>query len=312
MAPADPPAARTRVVSSPLGAAATSQQLVVDALPQRGVPGCTLVNGRTARVGPLDAPRLRLLDEELLQTRRRFLVRALSLGLLAGGTSILPGCAGPVFGWTRTPELPPGRSIYRLSGRAAVNGRAATEDTSIAPGDTITTESGAELIFVVGKDAFIVRGGSHIQLEPRATARVASNGQSPVADRVVSGLRVITGSILSVFGQRGDEEALSVDTVTATIGVRGTGLYMEAEAERTYVCTCYGRTRLTATQAPSSTRLVTSQYHDAPYYILGERENGQLIEPAPVINHTDQELTLIEALVGRAPPFEGQSRGGMY
>jgi hypothetical protein len=27
------------------------------------------------------------------------------------------------------------------------------------------------------------------------------------------------------------------------------------------------------------------------------------IEPAPFINHTDVELALIEALVGRAPPF---------
>jgi hypothetical protein len=28
-----------------------------------------------------------------------------------------------------------------------------------------------------------------------------------------------------------------------------------------------------------------------------------VIEPAPVINHTDEELILLESLVGRVPPF---------
>lgn len=38
-------------------------------------------------------------------------------------------------------------------------------------------------------------------------------------------------------------------------------------------------------------------------YILAEPQHARLIEPAPVINHTDRELTLIEELVGRLPPF---------
>ncbi len=208
--------------------------------------------------------------------------------------------------------MPPGRSIYRLSGNATVNGRPADEETLIAPGDTVITEAGAELIFVVGKDAFIVRGGSHVELGPRTTAMYAASGDSSVGDSVVSGLRAISGSILSVFGERGAGERLSIDTITATIGVRGTGVYLEAEADRSYVCTCYGQTRITPTADPSSARLVTSEYHDAPYYILGERENGRLIEPAPVINHTDAELTLIEALLDRVPPFRDRPDAGQY
>jgi hypothetical protein len=36
---------------------------------------------------------------------------------------------------------------------------------------------------------------------------------------------------------------------------------------------------------------------------LGGEPEGKNIRPAPFINHTDQELMLIEALVGRTPPF---------
>ena len=53
-------------------------------------------------------------------------------------------------------------------------------------------------------------------------------------------LRLLTGSLLSVFGERGANQALSVNTSTATIGIRGTGIYMEAEPDLTYLCTCYG------------------------------------------------------------------------
>ena len=37
--------------------------------------------------------------------------------------------------------------------------------------------------------------------------------------------------------------------------------------------------------------------------VLGDREMGRNIRPAPFINHTDQELQLVEAIVGREPPF---------
>ena len=38
-------------------------------------------------------------------------------------------------------------------------------------------------------------------------------------------------------------------------------------------------------------------------YIVADGGPGKNIRNAPFINHTDQELTLIEALVGRTPPF---------
>jgi hypothetical protein len=44
-------------------------------------------------------------------------------------------------------------------------------------------------------------------------------------------------------------------------------------------------------------------HHDKPLYILANQPKGQNIRAAGFINHTDQELMLIEALVGRTPPF---------
>ena len=52
--------------------------------------------------------------------------------------------------------------------------------------------------------------------------------------------------------------------------------------------------------APEVSEIVSTQHHDEPRYIYsGEKR----IDPAPVINHSDQELILLERLVRRVPPF---------
>jgi hypothetical protein len=49
---------------------------------------------------------------------------------------------------------------------------------------------------------------------------------------------------------------------------------------------------------------VQSRHHDRPLYIDGgARNRGRAIRRARFINHTDDELSLIETLVGRMPPF---------
>ena len=62
-----------------------------------------------------------------------------------------------------------------------------------------------------------------------------------------------------------------------------------------------GRRRLA--QPACHSHYVESKHHDEPLYILAKAAQGQSIRPAPFINHTDQELMLIETLVGRQPPF---------
>ena len=47
-------------------------------------------------------------------------------------------------------------------------------------------------------------------------------------------------------------------TKNASIGIRGTGVYMESDPEQTYFCTCYGPADVTATDDPTSQETVVS------------------------------------------------------
>ena len=53
-----------------------------------------------------------------------------------------------------------------------------------------------------------------------------------------------------------------------------------------------------ANNDPESKETVAATHHDRPLYILGNEQAGKNIRNAPFINHTDQELQLIETLVG--------------
>jgi hypothetical protein len=62
-------------------------------------------------------------------------------------------------------------------------------------------------------------------------------------------------------------------------------------------------TDIAAGNDPRSRTTVVAKQHDRPVYILAKAPPGESIRTAPFINHSDQELQLIEALVGRVPPF---------
>jgi hypothetical protein len=226
--------------------------------------------------------------ERSIASRRQFLIRALSAGWLAGGAGwSLPALAG-WFG--KLPgKLPEGRSIFELKGDVQVNGKPATEKTLITPSDKITTGPNSYVIAAVGANSFILRDRSTLDL----------GGGNP-AKQV---MRLITGKLLGVFGKLGGNQSLSLRTPVATIGIRGTGVYAESDADKTYLCTCYGTTELASIADPNATAQVTAQHHDAPKYILAQPDHGQRITPAPFINHTDLELMTLEAIVGRKVPF---------
>jgi hypothetical protein len=230
-------------------------------------------------------------DKELDDPRREFLVNALSAGAFVACGSMgiaMPASAG-IFG--KVPrQVPPGKSIFNLTGEVRVNGALANEDTLIKADDTVETGAKSQAVFVVGKDAFILHSNTKL--------KISGSGL------LLNNLRLFTGRMLSVFGKRGrDEGSLVTVTSTATIGIRGTGVYFESEPDLSYVCTCYGVTNLMSTSDPSSSEKIASQHHDAPRYIAADGGKGQQIRPAPMINHTDLELMLIEELVGRVPPF---------
>lgn len=227
--------------------------------------------------------------ERLENQRRDFLVRALSAGFFATGVAGVITRAA--YGAGRIPrELPPGKSIYEVKGRASVDGTRANLDTQVTPNSLLETGRNSRLIFAVGKDAFILRSNSRLQLS---------------GNELVNTLRLAAGAVLSVFGK--SEHRIS--TTVASIGIRGTGIYVESEPERSYICTCYGVTDIEAANDTTSREQITSLHHDAPRYVTAGGPIGQRIQPAPFINHTDAELMLIEELVGRVPPFAFSDSG---
>ncbi len=219
--------------------------------------------------------------------RRRLLVKALAAGFFSSAVFNREASAQALGG--RPAPLPPGKSIYRIEGQVLVNGQPATLDTQIVASSTVQTGKNSEVVYAVGESAHLQRSESQVTLETKAADSV-----------IVSGLQLLTGKILSVFP---NGRAVRMTTKNASIGIRGTGVYMESDPEQTYFCTCYGTTDVVAASDPTSRETVVSRQHDRPLYILSGEQAGQNIRAAPFINHTDQELMLIEALVGRTPPF---------
>jgi hypothetical protein len=222
---------------------------------------------------------------QLDDPRRRILIQALTAGFFSTPWG---AAAQSIFG-SAPQRLPPGQSIYRASGRVLVNSQEATLATRIKPGDVVETAPGGELVFVLAEEAFILRGESRVVIE-----------NPPPSSPLKTALRLATGKLLSVFG-RG--RPTRIVTATATIGVRGTGVYAESDPEQTYFCTCYGVADIAANNDLQSKETVSATHHDRPLYITAKGAAGGRIRRAPFINHTDQELMLIETLVGRTPPF---------
>jgi len=228
------------------------------------------------------------MDDKTDDPRRRLLINALTAGVF----SAIPGSAAlaeGLFG-TAPSKMQTGRSIFRIIGKATVNGKEASLDTPIGPNDVVATEKDSEIVFVVGGHAMILRANSHLDLKGE---------KKESGSFIISGLRMLTGKLLSVSRN----QPMTIRTPTATLGIRGTGLYVEADPELTYFCTCYGTTDVMSTDDPTSTDVVVATHHDKPLYITSKAQAGKNIPRAGFKNHSDQELMLIETLVGRSPPF---------
>ena len=216
--------------------------------------------------------------------RRRLLLRALAAGALVGGSG---WAQADTFGAVPH-RLPAGKSIFEIDGRVRVNGQRANRDTLIKPGDVIETDSDGKLVGVIGADALIIRPNSRVEI----------GGAAGVAR---SFFRLVSGAMLSVFGKRDD--VYEIHMPVATIGIRGTGVYTEADADKSYVCLCYGTAALTPLSRPEQQKLLTTRHHDAPMFLYKDAVEGSCMQPAPFYNHTDLELMALEALVGRKVPF---------
>ena len=223
----------------------------------------------------------------------RHLTRREFLRLTAGMTGLSALLASH---WSRAmgpkPEF---QGVHRLSGKVLINGQPAMVRMPVNPGDTITTGADGTVIFVVGVDAYLLRENSTLKVEGEPS--------------LIRQLTLKAGKLLSVFAPNKVERRFQ--TTTAVIGIRGTGLYMEADEDKTYVCTCYGTTQLAVANQPESGETIVTKHHEQPRYVYPAGSGrDELIVKAKVVNHTDDELTMLEWLVGRRPPFG--SSGSSY
>ena len=210
---------------------------------------------------------------------RRTLLRQLAA---AGLLSNLPLALRQALAAGNRPMQP---GIYKASGTVTLNGAAAVPGMLVKPGDTLVTGANSQAIYVIGQDAYLQRDNSTVNI---------------LGTTAMSGLRMLSGKLLSVFGKG----AKQLQTSTATIGIRGTGCYIESEAERAYFCLCYGTADLTPAVAPDKAQTIVTNHHEKPVWI-SRNDKVQPVTPANVVNHSDAELELLESLVGRVPPFAG-------
>ena len=184
-------------------------------------------------------------------------------------------------------DVPPG--VARLDGNATVNGRDAKIGTPVNLGDRVTTARSSQAVIVVGSDAFLLRSNTSIEVH-------GSQG-------ILSSMLVATGQVLSVFSKK----PVAIKAGTASIGIRGTGAYIEIHEGHVYFCLCYGEA-LVEGPGMASAREVKTTHHETPLLL---RDDGGImrVEAGPFQNHSDAELVMLESLVGREPPF---MKGGTY
>ena len=205
------------------------------------------------------------------KSRRRFLIAAALLPV----ATIIP-----------IPALAATGKIHTIEGDVFINQAKINSASVIKNGDEIVVSQAGKLVFSMGEDAFLVRGGTTLQV------------YSEHGSLLVTALRLVTGAMLGVFGKR--KSTTRIYTNTATIGVRGTAVYAAVTKDKIYTCTCYGHTDLIVGLESEE---VISKHHNA-HVVTTDGNNNAQMKAFEVIDHTDDELRMLEALVGRKPSFD--------
>jgi hypothetical protein len=227
------------------------------------------------------------------RSRRNHLKQLAALGLL--GPAGICGLIQDALAKGDAPAIP---GINALSGSATVNGLAAKVGSAVKPGDKVATGKGSYAVVVVGKDAFLLRDSTSVVFE--------QNRERP---GILENVLIATGKVLSVFDKR-TEKAISVRAANATIGIRGTGCYLEIHTGRTYFCLCYGEAVIEGGGMAQS-KIIRTTHHESPVW-LDERSGVMTVDTAGFINHNDDELIMLEKLGGREPPFVKLGLTGKY
>lgn len=199
--------------------------------------------------------------------RRRFIQAALAMPLLLA----LPA------------QTLAGTGIHKLQGDVFINNRRASTESRIRAGNRIVVAHDGELTFSIGQDAFLLKGGTAVEL---------------VGGTTLSSLRLLTGSVLASLGTR--SKPFNLVSSMAIVAVRGGAVYLSAEPHRLYTWTRYGQSELRfgrQRQAVSAS--------DTAYEIVRDSA-GVSMQSMQVHEQMDDELRMLESLVGRTPAFVAQ------
>jgi hypothetical protein len=212
------------------------------------------------------------------QRRRREWMRRAA----ASGAWGVAGVSGWIANALAKGDLGAVQGVNRLDGTASVGGKAARVGTPVPLGERVATGANSTAVVVVGDDAFLLRANTVIEAR-------GSRG-------VLSDLLISSGRVLSVFSRK----PVQIKAAHATIGIRGTGAYLEIDPGSVYFCLCYGEALVQG--AGMEPKAVKTTHHEQPL-LLQEASGAMRMEPGPFRNHSDAELVMLEALVGREPPF---------
>jgi hypothetical protein len=202
-------------------------------------------------------------------------------------------------------DTPVMRGIQSIQGTVTVNGVMAKVGTMVKVGDRISTSAnkGSSAVIVIGNDAYMLREDTTLILQASKKNMVVG------AAEVLESLLIASGKVLSVFGKRPPSQPVMLRARSATIGIRGTGCYVEVYERRTYFCLCYGEATIDG--AGLSTQTIRTTHHEQPMWIDESSGIGRM-EKAEFGNHADAELILLEKLTGREPPFVALGLTGRY
>lgn len=143
-----------------------------------------------------------------IPARRRFLHHTLHLGLAALLANLVPmrSVAGENNGGV----------VRLLKGRVLVNGKETRIGASIPPQAEIRTGKRSMVAFSAGGDAHLLQANASITLT--------------VGNGFTEQLRLLTGALLSAWGERPQGQQALLARGTVTIGIRGTVTYLSEDA----------------------------------------------------------------------------------
>jgi hypothetical protein len=113
--------------------------------------------------------------------------------------------------------------------------------------------------------------------------------------------------VLASLGTR--SKPFNLVSSMAIVAVRGGAVYLSAEPHRLYTWTRYGQSELRFGRQ----RQRVSASHDTAYEIVqdpagrhGDNMAGMSLNSMQVLDQMDDELRMLESLVGRVPAFDRQ------